>query len=186
MTNLNSPESKVHSAMRLIESNENSNIRLNANGGNSILLVCEPHQEQEYINIIKKLMGPEKYELIDLNAILCDFVTTNKQNLDDSFELLKGSIPQIFKAPAGEQGPDLFGLILRAIESSLKTGKIPVLIRAGSLYGSGIDNIHIMENEIIMKASLPMIILYPATRDKDKLMFLGKRSASQYRCMVIE
>ncbi|MGA1871788.1 MAG: hypothetical protein ACMUJM_24950 [bacterium] len=186
MTNLNTPESKVHSAICLVEANESSNIRLNANGGNSILLVCEPHREQEYIHIIKTLMDPDKYELIDLNAILCDFVTTNRHNLDESFELLKGSIPQIFMLPAGEQGADFFGLILQAIERSLNTDKIPVLLRTGTLYGSGIDNIHIMENEIIMKASLPLIILYPAVRDKDKLMFLGSRPASNYRCVIIE
>ena len=186
MTNSHNPESKVLSAMRLVEANDNSNIRLNANGGNSILLVCEPTQEQEYIRTIKFLMKPDTYELIDLNEILCTFITSNKNNLEESFDLLKGSLTQIFRSPAGEEGPDLFSLVIGAIEKSLAAMKIPVLIHSGALYGTGIENIHIMENELVMKASLPLIILYPATKDKDKLMFLGCRSSSKYRCMIID
>lgn len=186
MMGLNNPESAVQTAIRLIESNANSNIRLNANGGNCILIVCEPPRESAYIEAIRYLMSRDKYEIIDLNNLLCEFVTANKPYLEDAFELLKGSIHQIFKAPDGEEGPDLFGMIKQAITDSLESGKIPVLIRTGSLYGSGIDNIHIMENDVIMKAALPLIILYPASREKDKLMFLGKRPASKYRCLIID
>lgn len=183
---LSNPEGAVQEAMRLVESNANSNIRLNANGGNCILIVCEPPRELAYIEAIKHLMTNDKYEIIDLNNVLCEFVTANRLYLEDSFELLKGSIHQIFRTPHGEEGPDLFRLIEQMITSSLQDEKIPVLIHSGSLYGSGIDNIHIMENDMIMKAALPLIILYPATREKDKLMFLSSRPASKYRCLIID
>lgn len=186
MMNLSNPENVILATMRLVESNDSSNIRLNANGGNSILVVCEPLKELDYIKAIKKLMNNDKYEIIDLDKLLCEFVTENKSILEDSFELLKGSIDQIFKTPNGEEGTDLLGLILRAIAISFNAKRIPVLINSGSLYGSGIDNIHIMENELIMKASYSLIILYPATRGKDKLMFLGKRPSSKYRCMIVD
>lgn len=186
MPNLHNPEGKVLSAIHTAESNDNSNIRLNANGGNSILLVCEPLQEHEYIATAKKLMSADKYELIDLSDLLCGFVSENREALDERFELLQGSVTQIFRTPSGEVGQDFFGLIMKAIGNSFAAHKIPVLIRTGALYGTGIENIHIMENEMVMKAPLPMIILYPATREKDRLMFLGCRSASKYRCMVIE
>jgi hypothetical protein len=113
-------------------------------------------------------------------------VANNKEELESSFELLKGSIHQIFKTPDGEEGNDLFGLIIGSIQKSLDAKKIPVLIHSGALYGSGIDNIHLMEHEIIMKASVPLLILYPATRDGDKLLFLSKRPASRYRCMIVD
>ncbi len=186
MTNSNNPESIILSAMRMVESNENSNIRLNANGGNSILIVCEPFREIDYIKGINQLMPSEKYEIIDLNHVLYEFVAVNQTSLEESFSLLKGSLHQIFKTPDGEDGPDLFGLILKAIEESLQEGKIPVLIHAGALYGTGIDNIHIMENDLIMQSALPLIILYPATREGDKLMFLSSRPASKYRCLILE
>ncbi|MBF0120842.1 MAG: hypothetical protein HQK79_18600 [Desulfobacterales bacterium] len=183
---LNNPVNVIQTTMRLIQSNENSNIRLNAHGGNSILMVCDPIHELQYINEIYSLMDNDKYEIIDLNDVFCKFVSENKSDIIDSFELLKGSLNQIFKKPDGEESPDFFGLILKEIEKSLSADKVPVLINSGVLYGSGIDNIHIMESEIVMKSALPIIILYPAAKIKDKLMFLNKRSASKYRCMIVE
>ncbi len=183
---LSNPENIIQTTMRLVESNENSHIRLSANGGNSILIVCEPLKEIDYIKAIQKLMTTDKYEMIDLNQLLCEFVKENKEDIEDGFELLKGSIHQIFKTPNGEEGSDLLGLILQAIANSLQENKIPVLINAGSLYGSGISNIHIMENELVMRACLPLIILYPATKEQDKIMYLGKRPASKYRCMIVD
>ena len=182
---LSNPENIIQTTMRLVESNENLNICLNANGGNSIIVVCEPLMEVDYIQAIKVFMTPDKYEIIELNELLCQFVIENRSDLEERFELLKGSIHQLFRIPDGEEGNDLFGLILQAIVGSLNANKIPVLINCGTLYGSGIDIIHIMENELIMKALLPVIILYPATKEKDKLMFLSKRPASKYRCMIV-
>ena len=183
--NLSNPQNVIRMTMRLVESNENSHICLNANGGNSILIVCEPLKEIDYIEEIQTLMTTDKYEIIKLDKLLFQFVSENKQDIEAGFELLKGSIHQIFKTPKGEEGSDLMGLILRAIADSLKAKKIPVLINAGSLYGSQISNIHIMENELIMRAALPLIILYPATREQEKIMYLGKRPASKYRCMIV-
>ena len=56
--------------MRLVEANENSHISLNANGGNSILIVCEPLQEIDYIEAIQTLMTNDKYEIIELDKLL--------------------------------------------------------------------------------------------------------------------
>lgn len=186
MMSLSSPENTIQTAMRLVDSDENSHIRINANGGNSILIVCEPIKEIDYINTIQKLMTTDKYEIIDLNHVLCEFVAENKEDIKVGFDLLRGSIHQIFKTPNGEEGTDLLGLILQAISDTLNTNRIPVLINAGSLYGSGINNIHIMESDLVMRACLPLLILYPATREQDKLLYLGKRSASKYRCMIVD
>jgi hypothetical protein len=43
-----------------------------------------------------------------------------------------------------------------------------------------------MENELVMKSKLPLIILYPATQEGDRLMFLNTRPASKYRCMIVK
>jgi hypothetical protein len=102
------------------------------------------------------------------------------------FHLLKGSVHQIFKAPEGETGPDLFKHLLSAIKQTYSEQKTPILIHSGALYGSGIDNIHLMENELVMKSKLPLIILYPATQEGDRLMFLNTRPASKYRCMIVK
>jgi hypothetical protein len=186
MMPLNSPAHIIHEVKRLVESDRRSEIRLNANGGNSILLVCDPMQEAEYIAHLEDLLPKENYTIIDLNKCLIDFVTKHKAELIELFGLLQSATHEIFKAPAGEESQDLFKEIISHIQQAFKKDKVPVLISTGALYGTGIDNIHIMENDIVMKAVLPVIMLYPATKEPDMLMFLGKRPASKYRCMIVE
>lgn len=107
-------------------------------------------------------------------------------DLTEMFDLLRGSVHQIFKAPVGETSPDLFKHLLLAIEQTFNESKIPVLINSGALFGSGIDNIHLMENELVLKSKLPLIILYPATQVGEQLLFLNSRPASKYRCMIVK
>lgn len=179
-----SPEYIITQVKRLVESDKRSEIRLNANGGNSILLICPPNLEYQFIGKLKEMMGAG-YSIIDLNELLISFVESNKAHLDNMFELLQGSVNQIFKAPQGETGPDLFSIILSEIEKAFNEDNIPVMIHSGALYGSGIDSIHLMENEMVIKSKKPLIILYPATQDGDQLMFLNSRPASKYRCMIV-
>ena len=185
MTNSTSPEHIITQLMRIVESDKKSEIRLNANGGNSILLVYPPEKECQYIASLKSILKGREYDIIDINELLIGFVDKYKDDLPELFELLSGSIHQIFKAPDGEESPDLFKFILEKIHYAYSNNRIPVLIHSGALYGSGIDNIHLMENELVMKAKLPLIILYPASHEGDKLLFLNSRPASKYRCMII-
>ena len=186
MNRLLNPEYTISQIKRIAESNKRSEIRLNANGGNSILLVCPPEQEFEFIEKLTELMPEETYRIIDINEMLISFVKAHESDLTEMFDLLRGSVHQIFKAPEGETGPDLFKHLLSAIEQAFNDQKIPILIHSGALYGSGIDNIHLMENELVMKSKLPLIILYPATKEGDQLMFLNSRPASKYRCMIVK
>lgn len=180
------PESTILAAKRLVESDKRSDIRLHANGGNSVLVVCLPEIEAEYIKAINDLLPADSYAVIDLNDLLIRFVDNNAGTLSERFELLQGSVHQVFKAPDGEQGDDLYSLIIDTISESYQSNKVPVLVNSGALYGSGIDNIHIMESQVVMRAAIPLIILYPATREGDKLLFLSRRPASKYRCMILE
>ncbi len=179
------PNQIISQVKRLIEADSRSEIRLNANGGNSILMVCEPLEEQKFIDSINENLDKSKFEVIDLNDLLLNFVKENKQELESLFDLLQGSINQIFKAPPDEESDDFFKKIIQAISEKYADSKIPVLTNTGVLYGTGIDSIQIMEHQVVMNAPLPLVVLYPATQDRDALMFLGKRPASKYRCMII-
>lgn len=179
------PEHYITQLKRIVESDKRSEIRLNANGGNSILLVCPPVLEFQYIKKLIEMMPSDAYKIIDINKMLISFVEEHQTDLAEMFDLLRGSVHQIFKAPEGETTPDLFKHLLLAIEQTFNERKIPVLINSGALYGSGIDCIHFMENELVMKSKFPLIILYPATQDGEQLMFLNSRPASKYRCMII-
>lgn len=183
-TSLN-PEHIITQLKRIVESDKRSEIRLNANGGNSILLICPPELELQFTEKLSLLMPSDTYQIIDINQILISFVEAHQEDLPEMFDLLRSSIHQIFKVPEGETSPDLFKDLLFAIEKTFNEHKIPVLIHSGALYGSGIDNIHLMESELVMKSKLPLIILYPATQEGDQLMFLNSRPASKYRCMIV-
>jgi len=182
---LNNPAQIILEAKRLVESDKRSEIRLNANGGNSILMVCEPMREPEYIDAIKNLLPAESFTIIDMSQCLVDFVTRHKNELPALYDSLQSATHEIFKAPANEESSDLFKEIISKIQNALHQDHVPVLINSGSLYGTGIHNIHIMENEIVMNGQLPLLILYPATIESERIMFLGKQSASKYRCMII-
>ena len=183
---LNNPAHIIREAKRLVESDRRSEIRLNANGGNSILIVCDPMKETEYIEHLRELLPIENFSIIDLNQYLVDFVSNHKIQLVELYDLLQSTTHEIFKAPAGEESNDLFKEVISKIQNALQQDKVPVLINTGALYGTGIHNIHIMENETVMKAALPVIILYPATIEPDRILFLGKHPASKYRCMIIQ
>lgn len=183
---LNNPANIILEAKRLVESDRRSEIRLNANGGNSILIVCEPMREAEYISQLNSLLPTDNYSIIDLNQCLIDFISNHKTELVELYDMLQSATHEIFKAPVGEESSDLYKEILKKIQQALEKEQVPVLINTGALKGTGIQNIHIMENEIIMNAALPLIILYPATIEPDRIMFLGKHPASKYRCMIIQ
>lgn len=170
---------------RLIEANNFSEIRLNANGGNSILIVYEPDKDCEIFNEVSNNLDKNQFQIIDISELLLNFIKSNAQVLELLFDLLQTEVSQIFKAPSGEERPDFFRDIIDAIENTYSANKVPVLVNTGGLYGTGIESINIMENEVVMKAGLPLVILYPATQTKDSLAFLGKRHSSKYRCMII-
>ncbi len=178
------PNQVISDVKRIAESEQQSEIRLNANGGNSILVTCDPLEEFTYIQRINELLDKNKFEVIDLNELLMGFIEGNRTQIDQMFDLLSGSVNQIFKAPTGETTGDFFSIIISSISAALSDSKIPVLINTGVLYGAGIDNIQIIENEVVMRAKLPTVILYPATHEHERLNFLGKRPASRYRCMI--
>lgn len=183
---LNDPIQMILEAKRLVESERRSEIRLKANGGNSILLVCDPLRETEYIAHLKEILPEDNFKIIDLNSCLIDFITNHESELSGLYDMLQSATHEIYRAPAGEESPDLFKEIMRLILQTFQESKVPVLINSGSLYGTGIHNIHIMESDTVMKAELPIILLYPATIEPDRIMFLGKHPASRYRCLIIQ
>jgi hypothetical protein len=180
------PEQLILEARRLVESDKRSEIRLNANGGNSLLIVCDPHEELLFVEKAKDLLPTDAFKIIDLNQCLLDFISDNLEFLEEQFNDLQSSTHEIFKGPSTEVTVDLYKGIMSMIDESFDANKVPVLIHTGSLYGTGIHNIHFMEHELVMKSPLPIIIVYPATMDQEKLLFLGKKPSSKYRCMIIK
>jgi hypothetical protein len=99
-TSLN-PEYIITQVLRLVNSDKRSEIKLNANGGNSVLVVCPNSLEYQFIDKIYSMMPTGTFQVIDINEILISFVEEHQAGIDEMFDLLKGSVHQIFKAPKG-------------------------------------------------------------------------------------
>jgi hypothetical protein len=183
--NVSKIEAKIKDLEQAVQAYSENNIKLSANGGNSMLFMCPPLEEKQYIEIFKKNLNADKYSFLDLSELLISFIDDNREEIELKFQLLKNSSNQIFKLPQGEEGNDLFSMIINSIIQAYEEDKIPILIGVGALNGTDIENIHIMENQVVMAGKKPLIILYPAEKKNEEIMFLGIRPASKYRCMVI-
>lgn len=171
---------RLMSDLKVILQSDLTRLSVDANGGRSILFVYPPIDEEAYIAEAKNELS--NCIFIDLRQLLVDFI--------DSFGI------EDFKSSYEEFGTEIFSssnfeetfltCIMNAIRSAFTDGKIPVLVHTGTIYGMGFSNIHIMEQEDVMKSSIPLVVFYPATIDNDKIMFLGKQVASHYRCVVIK
>ena len=95
------------------------------------------------------------------------------------------SSDQVFKSDDGED-IDFFDSIMNAIQKAFDAGKTPFLTRTGILYGTGIENVNIMEHKVVMTCNQPLVIFYPARIEKDNLYFLNFKPASKYRCTLID
>ena len=182
MKHLN-PHNAILELERLVSSND-SEIKLQANGGNSILLVCKPSEEINFISELHQLEA-SKYQIIDLIQVLVEFVDIYDDELTDLLRDFQSSLDQIFKNDYIEN-PDLFHLIIDKVEQVFQDKKIPVIINTGVIYATHFDMLSLMESKTIMDAALPAVFLYPAEYNQNnQLEYLNTRIASEYRCKII-
>lgn len=159
-------------------------LKRQANGRNSIIFSYSPEEEHLYIReAINELSGIAC--LIDISKLMVKIID------EDGWESFKDYYMEFIKTPnlvfhSDDPATDLFDLIIDEINGACMSGKIPILIRTGCLYGTGIDNSNIIENPSVMKLSLPLVIFYPSKHEDDNLIFLNFKPASKYRCVLVE
>lgn len=156
-------------------------IAIDANGGRSILFVYPPVDEEQYIAEAKRELDGCKF--IDLRELFTRFI--DEIGIDDFKESYHDFGNELFASKNFEDGTFL-SMILSEIKDAFDVGSIPVLIHTGTIYGMGFSNIHIMEQDFVMKSKIPLVVFYPATIENNNIMFLGKQVASRYRCVVVK
>ena len=157
-------------------------LQLRANGGNTILLIYPPHEEIYYLEKVYELYSKES--IIDIAQEFTKYI--EELSLPGIELLMKEYGPskhQIFHS--NSDANDLFKRIICTIKSSVDNNKIPILVRTGALYGTGISNHEIMDDKIVRELNLPLVIFYPATITNEQLMFLNCKSSPGYRAQVI-
>ncbi len=164
--------------------NNRDALRRQANGGNSVLFSYPPDEENEYIAKAQELYG-DKAVFIDIAKLFVEFIDNDGwEDFKDYYKDYKNTPHVVFKSEDPE--PDLFKLIISAIEKASADDKIPMLIRTGVLYGTGIENVNIMEHSSIMNLSHSLVLFYPSKIEDENLLFLNFKSASKYRCTLIK
>lgn len=157
-------------------------LRRNANGGNCVLFSFEPSEEALYINEARNLYK-DTAEFIDASLLLQNYIDNETwQGFSDYYNDYKDTPNIVFK---NDTDKDFFTMIIDEIKKANQNGKIPIIIRTGALYGTGIENQNIMENKYVMEMGNPLVIFYPAIKKDNNILFLGVKKASQYRCQLI-
>ena len=158
-------------------------IKMHAHGGYSILFAYPPHEESAYLERVKNDYPDACF--IDLAGLFVDYI--DRVGHDDFLEIYKeyASEPEkLFRSPMNDD--DLYQRILAKIAQAGQAQKIPILLRTGALFGTGIENINIMDSKVVHNLPLPLVIMYPATiTAENKLKFLNVKFASDYRATVI-
>lgn len=160
------------------------NIRIEANGGNSILFVYPPKDEHKYIEKAQELYP--QAEFIDVREALVEFIDSiGWDNFEEYYKAYKTEPENLFRDSDDEK--KLESLIIEKIKKAISDDKLPFLIHTGALYGTEIENIHIMENSEVMKFGNPLVVFYPAEIQPDgQLKYLGVKPASKYRCKLVK
>lgn len=159
-------------------------LRRQANGGNSILFSYPPNEEQQYIEKGKEIYFNDAV-FIDISKLLLQFIDQyGWESFSEYFKDFRNTPHLIFKSD--DPDPDLFDLIIGEIENACQNHKIPFLIRTGCLFGTGIENVNIMEHKAVMKLPLPLVIFYPSKIEDDNIYFLNFKLASKYRCALVK
>lgn len=164
--------------------NNQDQLRRQANGGNSILFSYQPDEENLYIEKAKELYR-EKAEFIDISKLLVKFIDTDGWGAFAEYYKDFINTPHVvFKSEDPE--PDLFDMIISSIKHACEQDKIPFLIRSGCLYGTGIENVNIMEHREVMYLKHPLVIFYPSKISEDNIYFLNFKPGSKYRCTLVK
>lgn len=174
---------KINELENVLSLDKRDQIRHEANGGNTVLFVYPPEEEEYYIDGAKKHCTHARF--IDIRKLLIDYIESF--GLDD-FKIFYNSYknPQEVFAD-GEEDPKLEALIIEEITNAIEKDETPFLIHTGALYGTGIENVRIMQNADVMKFGTPLVIFYPAVEKSDtELDFLGVKPASKYRCKMVK
>jgi len=159
-------------------------LRRQANGGNSILFSYAPSEEQLYIEKAKELYS-EGAAFIDVSQLLVQFIDKDGWDaFQEYYNDFKNTPHLIFRSD--DPSVDLFDLIIYEIQEACQNNRVPFLIRTGCLYGTGIENVNIMENKAVISLPHPLVIFYPSIIEDDTLFFLNFKPASKYRCTLVK
>jgi len=155
-----------------LELNNRNQLKRKANGGNSILFVYNPAEEIKYLSKAKERLSENEFKFIDIAQLLVKFIDVDGWNNFQEYYKDFSDTPHLVFI-SDDPDIDLMDMIIDEIKKADQENKIPVLIRTGALYGTGIENVTIMEHKTVMALRQPLLLFYPAAIFEENLFFLN-------------
>lgn len=181
--NFDIDHNRLFSLLQDVLSQDMTQLKLDANGGNSVLFVY-PNEEDNLYTAEAKRRFRDNAIFVDVAQALTDFQEDMGM---DTFKELEEEIGTdvYFRKGATDT---FFEYLVNRITLAAKQGLPVFLVGTSAIANKGFSNINIMENEAVKKAPQPLVYFYPATIEGDKIYFLGDHDhvASKYRCRVIK
>lgn len=157
-------------------------LKLDANGGNSILFVYPNDEDNLYIAEAKRRFRDDAV-FVDVAQTLTDF---QEEMGMETFKELEEEIGTdvYFRKGATDT---FFEYLVNRITLAATQGLPVFLVGTSAIANKGFSNINIMEHELVKAAPQPLVYFYPSTIEGDKIYFLDDHNhvASKYRCRVI-
>ena len=165
-----------------LHANNRTQLKRDANGGNTVLFIYPPNEENAYMKKAKALY-PEAY-FIDISQLFVRYIdTVGWDDFKEFYQAYETTPDQVFK---NDDAVNLFRMIQEEIQKAAETDKIPFVIRTGALHGTGIVNQHVMEDSVVLGLKQPVVFFYPGKIEKGELLFLNFKPASKYRCKIVQ
>ena len=132
-------------------------LKRSANGGNTVLFVYPPADEEEYIAKARELYADGHFiDIAELFVKSIDLLGDEYNSFDKQRKPLDGfkafyleNISTTFKTFTNDYPNCLFSLIIKDICLASQDGKTTFLMHTGALEGTGIENVNIMEHKSV-------------------------------------
>ena len=158
-------------------------LRLDANGGNSILFVYPNDEDSLYISEAKRRFNG-KAIFVDVAKALTDY--QEEIGIETFKELEEELGVEVYYRNGATD--TFFEYLVNRIALAASQ-QLPVfLVATSAIANKGFSNINIMEHPTVKSAKQPLVYFYPSVQEGDKIYFLGDKNhvASKYRCRVIK
>lgn len=173
---------RLFGLLQEVLSQDMTQLKLDANGGNSILFVY-PNEEDNLYVVEAKRRFRENAVFVEVAQTLTDF--QEEMGLETFKELEEEIGTDVYYRKGATD--TFFEYLVNRITLAAAQGLPVFLVGTSAIANKGFSNINIMEHESVKAASQPLVYFYPSTIEGDKIYFLGDHNhvASKYRCRVI-
>ncbi len=181
--NFDIDHNRLFGLLEEVLSQDLTQLKLDANGGNSILFVYPNEEDNLYVTEAKRRFNGNAI-FVDVARALTDY--QEEIGLETFKELEEELGVEVYYRKGATD--TFFEYLVNRISMGAQQDLPVFLIGTSAIAHKGFSNINIMEHPAVKTAKQPLVYFYPSVQEGDKIYFLGDKNhiASKYRCRVIK